>query len=260
MPKTWVFADYSQAEPRVVAWAGPVPKLQEWFRSGEDVHTNVTRMLARAVQERQLHLPGELFWRKPWSEYTKSDPERQVGKNTVNANNYGMGKRRFSVVTGLPERYADIVQGIYFALFPEIRTGYHKFIDRQLPRITIPQGWPIHFMTPIDDDLKRKAYSLYAQSTVGLMITDTLCDVSETFGVDMTARVTPEAIASWGYNVDLQIHDAIAVACDEVEVPAVVKTIRSYGERPITVRGEPLTIPMDFKVGPNWKDLENYKP
>lgn len=270
--RVWVFADYSQAEARVVAWAGPVPLLKAWFLSGEDVHTNVARMIAKVVQQNRLHMPGGLFEGKVWSDYSRKDPERGTAKSTVHGNNYGLGKRKFGLITGLPERYAGIIQEIYFGLFPEIRSGYQAGIDRQLRdtrSIITPQGWPITFYDMFGPELQRSAYSLYAQSTVGLLITKTLVGVSHHFDGHLAGRsggwvggglLTPNAIRSRGLDTRLQIHDALGVSSREEEVDYVCSVLKKYGEQTIVVGGEPLMIPMDFKVGPSWGDAKDYKP
>src|SRR4030095_3941040 len=104
--RVWMISDGSQAEARVVAWTGPVPMLKKWFETGEDVHTNVARLLALAVQDNKIDLPGGMFRNKHWREYGADDEERQIAKTTVHANNYGMGPEQFSFVTKIPERYA----------------------------------------------------------------------------------------------------------------------------------------------------------
>jgi len=259
MNKTWVFGDYAQAEPRIVAWAGPVPQLKAWFKEGKDVHTEVLRQISRVVQTGNIVLPNRLFARKPWQDYGKEDTERNLAKNTVNGNNYGLGKRKFGLITGLPERYAEILQRIYFRLFPEVRTGYQAWIKSQLPIITMPQGWPIQFYGRPDEEMERKAFSLYAQSTVGLLITKTLCDVCE-HHPDAKGIWTPQRIAAGGYPVQLQIHDAIGVpvADDPLAIREAVETISHYASQELIIKGEALVLPMDFRVGHSWGDLKPY--
>lgn len=262
--KTWIFADYSQAEARVVAWKGPVPALKQWFLDGEDVHTNVARYIARYVQTNRIRIPRDLFMAKPWNTYGKEDEERQISKTTVHANNYGMGKRKFALITGLPEAYAKIVQEIYFTLFPEVRTGYQRGIEDQLRRnrtIAIPQGWHKVFYDMWTDDMLRAAYAFYAQSTVGHMLVRTLSDCCEFLANEGIEVWTPEAIRSQGLDVQLQIHDAIGVSIedDPSTIEFACRAIRRFGEHPISINNEELVIPMDFKVGPSWGDATDYK-
>jgi hypothetical protein len=241
--------------------------MREWFQAGEDVHLNVCKMIARVTQENRITLPHRLFATKHWSEYVKADPERDISKQTVHANNYGMGKRRFGFITGLPERYAAMVQEIYFELFPEIRSGYQAWIDACLRKnrtIVTPQGWPIRFYDIFGPELQRSAYSLYPQSTVGLLITKTLTGISNHFARPIVGRVrqTPTAIRARGLDTRLQIHDALGVSCpnDNASINFACSLLRHYGHQSIIVGGEPLTIPMDFKVGNSWGEAKDYKP
>lgn len=257
--KVWVFADYKQAECMVVAWKGPVPKLKEWFKTGEDIHTNVCRLIAKTVQEHKIFIPNQLFTRKPWNEYSKDDPERDSpSKNTVHANNYGMQKRKFSLITGLPEKYAELIQGIYFALFPEIKTKYQAGIDEiartsKTLEIPVPPERRITFYDQYGEELKREMYAMYAQATVGDLLIDTFNDCWDSFerGVEPVLLKKPIYLP---VPIKLQVHDSIGVPVynNFRDIDAVCKTIKDIGERTIYINGDPLVIPMDFAVGKNW--------
>lgn len=265
MAKVWVFGDYSQAEARVVAWKGPVPSLKRWFLDGVDVHSMVAQQIARFVQTRGVKMPRGLFMTKPWEHYKKGDPERDLAKNTVHGNNYGLGKRKFALITGLPENYAAQVQDIYHHLFPEVRANYQKGIADELRKgrtLTTAQGWTRTFYDTWSDDLLRAGYAFYPQSTVGAMLVKTLTDVCEVFETNSSRDLlTPQHVRSRGLDVQLQIHDAIGVATedDPASLEWTVRTIKRLAEHPIVVGGEELVIPMDFKVGPSWGDLHDYK-
>lgn len=204
--KVWLFGDYSQAEVRVVAWRGPVPKLKEWFKNGVDVHTEVARMIGRVVQENRLKLPNMMFGAKHWSEFGKGDEERELSKRTVHANDYKMGIRKYAQITGLSEQHAELLQKIYFTLFPEIVTGYHAYIENEIRRTrTIwtpePVRWRKVFYDIINDDLLRKAYACYPQCTVGALLNKTLVEACEILRKDDPKIWTPDAILRGGYDV-----------------------------------------------------------
>lgn len=265
MAKIWVFGDYSQAEARVVAWKGPVPSLRQWFTEGVDVHSQVARQIARFVQTRGIKMPRNLFMTKPWDQYKKGDQERDLSKATVHGNNYGLGKRKFALLTGLPESYAGQVQDIYHHLFPEVRSNYQKGIGDELRKtrtLTTAQGWTRMFYDTWSDDLLRIAYAFYPQSTVGAMLVKTLVDVCEVFERDLgPGLLTPERIRARGMDCQLQIHDAVGVVTDDdpSTLRYTVQTIKRCAEHPLVINGEELVIPMDFKVGYSWGDLEDYK-
>src|SRR5437588_4146401 len=134
-PRIWLFADYNQAESRVVAWRGPVPKLREWYAAGVDVHSYVCRLIAKVIQENNVQTPTnqdtnvQLFKVKPPEAYGKGDEEREISKRTVHAYNYGMGVAKFAIITGLPEAFAAILLKIYSSLFPEIKSNYHSWVE-----------------------------------------------------------------------------------------------------------------------------------
>src|SRR6266576_5404068 len=188
MGKVFLFADYSQAEARVVSYAGPVPPMRTWFRDGVDIHLEVAKLIGRAVDEHKLHdvMPRvrhkktkELvrLWHKPWSDLNADDVERDISKQTVHGNNYDMGPKKFAIVTGLPEKIASIVQSIYHGLFPQIRENYHTWIKDQLrcdTTITNPWGWRRTFYDIYGPELERAAYAWYPQSTIGLLNIQTL--------------------------------------------------------------------------------------
>lgn len=268
MKKVWINADYSQAEARVVAWKGPVPALKTWFIEGADVHLNVAKMIARVVQAGKLKLPRNLFTGKPWDSYTADDPERQLAKNCVHGNNYGLGPVKFGLMTGLPKNAAEMVQNIYFSIFPEIKTGYQAGIRAAIDRdrtIVLPEPlcWKRTFYDIAGDELYRAAYAAYAQSTIGGKLVRLWTRLSHLFEETLPEGqlATPSNIRKMGLDVRLNVHDSVGVVVpnDEVVIEHTCRIIKKLGEEPLIINGESLVIPMDFKVGPNFGDLKKYK-
>lgn len=262
MSKVWVFADYSQAESRVVAWHGPIPLMKQWFVNKEDIHLNTAKVVGKFVNENKIRLPQGLF-SKPWEELTKKDAkERYVGKQTNHANNYGLGKITFSLRTGLPVKYAALIQDVYFATFPEVKTGYQARIVAQLKKdrtLVNPWGWKRCFYDIYGPELERAAWAWFAQSTIGILTLRMLKLVCTLFKQDLQIW-TPENIRSMGLDVQLDVHDSIGVVCEDTEVVEVVRLVKSTGEYPLVIGGEEVIIPLDFKIGDNWKDLHDYEP
>lgn len=268
MKYVWINADYSQAEARVVAWKGPVPALKTWFLNGEDVHLNVAKMIARVVQVGKIKLPRNLFMGKPWDTYTAEDPERQIAKNCVHGNNYGLGPFKFGLMTGLPKNAAEMVQNIYFSIFPEIKTGYQAGIRACIDHdrtITLPEpiDWKRTFYDISGDELYRAAYAAYAQSTIGgklVRLWDKLCHLFDD-DIPEGRLAKPSVIRTMGLDVRLNVHDSVGVIVPDSDdvILHTCRTIKKLGEEPLIINNEPLIIPMDFKVGPNFGDLKKYK-
>lgn len=293
-PRVWLFGDYNQAESRVVAWRGPVPKLRQWYIEGKDVHLHVTHLIARVIQESKLKLPNDLFMRKPWDEYTKEDEEREQAKRIVHGYNYEIGKSKMSLTLNVAEDVADILMKIYDRLFPEIRVAYHAWIRQQVQRTrTLWMPEPVRFRRvfwgAINDDLYRQAYASYPQCIVGAMLNRTLSRCSRIFKEDKDEKLkdqwcvwygpdnwsnwqrlrdldsrSPQAILWSGMDIRLNVHDAggISIPDDSDLIRWAAQTWKRIGEEPIMIeKDNPLIIPIDFKKGPTWgkTDLKDYK-
>src|SRR5262245_4744870 len=130
--RTWLFADYNQAESRVVAWRGPVPKLKQWYLDGEDVHLHVTKLIAKVIQENKLKTPNNLFHGKYYDTFIKGDEEREQCKRIVHGGNYGVQEDKVALILGVSVEFARLLLKIYFTLFPEIKTNYQGWIEKQI--------------------------------------------------------------------------------------------------------------------------------
>ena len=128
-PRTWLFPDMNQAESRVVAWRGPVPKLRQWYIEGQDVHLRMTQLIAKAIQDSKIPIPKRdglaIFTRKPWDEFIKGDEEREQTKRIVHGGNYEIGIKKTALILGVSETLAKILLAIYYSLNPEIKNNYH---------------------------------------------------------------------------------------------------------------------------------------
>lgn len=271
MSKVWVFGDYSQAEARVVAWRGPVPRLKQWFKDNEDIHINLAKLIAKIVQQGNIPLPRpgtnqrDLFSRTPWDKLTKSvdSHERDIAKNCNHANNYGVESAKFALMTGLPEPIARVIQAMHFKIFPEIKTGYQRWIDdclRSNSTIITPLGRRHTFYDRPSPDRSRSAYSLYAQNTIGDLLSLCMGRLHECFDSVSNFRVvSPDVLVKCGLDIALQEHDAVGVRSEESRVDETCKLIKDAGEIPLEIAGDTLIVPMEFKVGPSWGEAKEYK-
>jgi hypothetical protein len=263
--KIFIFGDYSQAEARVVAYAGPVQQLKEWFKQGVDVHLETAREIGKTVHEKKIQLPKNLFLRKRPEDYAKDDEERDLSKQTVYGNNYGQGAEKFSIVTGLPEVYAKVLQGIYHTRFPEIKGGYQRWIREQVDNtktLRTPFGGRIVFYDIINEDLYREAYAWFPQNIVGYLTSRWYSLNTRIFKDYKEVKVwTPTNLRSCGLDQRLQVHDSVGVVVDDDPsvISYAVKLMRENATQPCVLHGDNLIIPVDFKIGYNWGDLKDYK-
>lgn len=285
----------SQAESRVVAWRGPVPKLKQWFLEGKDVHSNTCQLIARVIQEGKLPTPKGMFKRQHWSEYVDKKScgeEREITKRVAHGYDNVIGKKRVSLILGIPEKDAQLLLDVHGKIFPEISKGYHRWVANEVKTTRMlvtpePVRFRKVFWDLINDDVLRQAYASYKQIIVASILNQTLYKCARIFKEDRDERFreqwinwyghenwdcwrklrdtgsrSPQAILWGGMDIRLNVHDAggISVPDDNDTLCWAASNWRAAGEVPIYITPEdPLVIPIDFKTGPTWGSLVDYK-
>jgi DNA polymerase I-like protein with 3'-5' exonuclease and polymerase domains len=237
--------DLAQAEPRVVAKLARDTDLSHKFETGFDVH----RMTASWFFGTRMDL------------ITKE--QRFVGKIGRNGGNYDMGKyrmweeintqaKRFGIEVFISEWRAGRILDIFHNYSPKIRGEFHEDVKRQLQdhgqvlvncfgrRRTFFERW--------GEDLWKEAYAWAASSVVS--------DHLKSRGLVLW-KATP--YARWV----CEAHDAFTVEVEERMADTFIATAREIMVVPIVFdRGsfprDSLTIPVDFEVGYNYRDMSKY--
>lgn len=225
-----VQADLSQAEARVVAYLAQERKLMEIFESGQDV----------------FKLVAHLMFNKPVESITEA--ERYNAKRVVHASNYGMGPRKFSVISGLNERSCNQLLEGYHATFPGIRL-WHRVVEGELARsrtLVTPFGRKRIFFGRWGDDLFREGYAFVPQSTVADLLNRGLMRVFYSLHAEC--------------DILLQVHDAIVIQTDTRDLQQVpfVDRLAECLLIPIPIFGKQLYIPVDISIGKNWDEVEKF--
>lgn len=109
-------------------------------------------------------------------------------------------------------------------------------------------GYRRKFHDPDPDNRLKDGANFFPQSTVAWLMNDSLPKLFERLhkpGVRMLLH---------------QVHDEVLWMCKPDEVPTIVKTCQEVMQRPFTVNGREMYIPVDFKVGENWgSGMKEYK-
>jgi len=228
--KVWIKADLSQAESRVLIWKARI----------------------RRIIERYLNDPGfsihkwntESIFKIPYDQVDKESKEYSNAKNGVFGANYGIGALKVSRMYNMDFQDAKFVIDNYHRYVPEVRDSYWKEIQEVLKEtrtITNPLGRQIIIFGRVDEEMFRKGYAYFPQSTIADLIL-LACAELDAQGVELL----------------LQVHDELDVQCPENEVLETAHKMKAAMERPLYFDGvpEPLTIPVEIKSGPNWYDLK----
>lgn len=240
-PPGWkVFeADLKQADARVVAWEAPEPKLIDFFRRGVDIH--------RYVAGRP-----ELF-NKAHALETVTKDERQLGKKTGHAANYGMMGATLAdsclleMGLFLSARRADQMLEGYHREFPGIRMRQQKIQMelRKCKKLVTPLGRERYFYGRLDDATFREAYAYTPPSTVVDIINKLIRHVAKNRNPEKCHAVN-------------QVHDSglWLIAEDyEEEMLQIVKAQSDWNPT-LSLPGGDLVIPVEVKLGDNWGELK----
>jgi DNA polymerase-1 len=233
MSKKLIEVDLKQAESRFIAWAGPVPKLQEMYEDGIDIH----KYVAATIYEK--------------SESEISYQERQLGKKAGHAANYDTTAptlaaaclKEMNLVVPLAQAQ-KILDGYHIAMQGGIRNWQQSVVDEvtQTKKLTTPFGRERIFYDRLGPDLYREAYAYVPQSTVPDIINHLMLHMFQ------TPRVT----------LLNQVHDSLLLEVDEGKELETIEKIKDQDSwnPTLDLKGGPLRIPIEIQIGKNWKELE----
>ncbi len=232
---TFIEVDLKQAESRFVAWDGPVPKLQEMYRDGIDIHRFVAS--------------HPLLFNKTMDKISKD--ERQLGKKTGHAANYGMQAETLStscllemnLILSVPKA-AQMLIGYHQALDGGV-LRWQKKIEEEISRtkkLITPLGYQRYFYDRIGHDLFKEAYAYKPQNTVVTVINYLMAYLYGKPGVTLLD----------------QIHDSLLLLTRVTNVLPILTLIKDQDawNPKMQLSGGELRIPIEIKHGSRWSSME----
>lgn len=245
-----VNVDGSQAENRLVAWLGPVPKMQAAFDADIDVHSETYSLM--------FGVPRDEVSREKGSAKLGDGvlSQRDVGKKTNHSGNYGISYKTFSINNQLQENVGKDLLRRYHQAYPGVQNNYQSGIKEQMLRtrtLTTPFGRKRKFLGFLNDDAYREGYSFIPQATVAYIINE--------WGLQPIYY--EEMFRDWV--LLLQVHDSLLFQVPRPETEEQIDklvgqflTLKNSLEQPIppgvlgSGNSEPLIIPTDFALGLNY--------
>ena len=223
--KTFIAADFSQAELRVLAHCSNDSNLIEAFKSGEDLH----------------YYTASLVFGKNIKDITKE--ERQVAKSCIFLIVYGGSYKKLAEQIGRSDKYAKDIFFRFQTQFPGI-FSFMKVVNkftktnkysmslfgrrRNLPNVDSP-------ITKYQYRALRQGLNFVIQSSTSDMVLNSLLNMKNK--IDELGLDDVEILAT--------VHDSIEVQCDTENTETVVKLIKECMED-ITYLKDKYN--MDFKV------------
>lgn len=229
---SFVVADYSQIELRLLAHMSRDKVLLEAFRNNEDIHTRTA---------------AEVFGVPPLM-VTKEH------RRNAKAVNFGIvyGQTGFGLATqlGIPRKEAEE----YIRLFFERYAGVKKFIDATIAecRKTGMSRTLVGRERPIPDINSKNpnARSFAERTAVNTPLQGTAADLIKIAMIRIAGRLETEG---WKSRMLLQVHDELVLEAPPEEIGQLRKMVKEVME---TVM--PLEVPLlvETGVGVNWRDAK----
>ena len=228
---TFVAADYSQIELRILAHMSAEPAIIESFRRGEDIHRRTASEVFKVA-------PGEV-----------TSLQRTIAKSANFAILYGVSAFGLSQATKIDQKEAQKYISDYFAMHPRVRA----FIDR-----TLVEGRDRGYVSTL---LGRRRYlpdlrsgnpvarNAAERMAMNAPVQGTASDMIKTAMVRIRAALVERGLKA---RMLLQVHDELLFEAPRAEVPAVEALAREIMEAAL-----PLDVPIvvDVKSGDDWSQV-----
>jgi DNA polymerase I-like protein with 3'-5' exonuclease and polymerase domains len=179
-----------------------------------------------------------------------TDEQRQLGKLLRHARNYDAGP---AVVQASAATAGIFLELSYCKRLLEIDdkkspylNRWHKTIIEEMgisgKTLTNALGRKRRFLGAWGPDMHKRGYAFKPQSTIG----------------DLLNKSIIHFYANYGelYRLLLQLHDGLYISYLKSERLKALRNLRKSMIRPILINKREVTIDVDFKAGPNWKDMK----
>jgi DNA polymerase-1 len=227
---SYISADYSQIELRLLAHLSEDPILLEAFRHHQDIH----RLTAAAV----FHVPIDLVSKE------MRDKSKAVNFGII----YGQGAFGLSQGLGIPQKEAAQFIAMYFKQYPKVKEFLEACKDRA--RVTgkavtitgreraIPEILSQNIM--IRNAAERLAVNTPFQGSAADLIKKAMLEIQEEI----------EKKKLQGFMI-LQIHDELIFEVPDDEIEIFKKLVKDKMEHVIKLK---VPLAVDVSVGKNWKE------
>lgn len=234
--------DMSQIEARIVAYVGNISTMMEVFEKGTDIHRMTAALIFQKYPEDISNEPGSTTIGN--GDYS----ERDIGKISNHAFNYGYGPGSFSIANEIPLDQAKWIFESYHSAYPGVRNGYWEVVKSQLREnrtLTNLYGRKVTFLNKWSDKFLNTAYSCIPQGSCGDHLNEkgiNFTYYNETYDFKSVELLT-------------QIHDSL-----EFQVPIelgvetharILTEIKKSLETPLEYKGRKFVVPADLTVKKN---------
>ena len=238
---TFIAADYSQIELRVLAYITKDPSLVRAFREGQDIHA------ATAAQ----------LFGVPIEQVDKN--QRRIAKSVVFGVIYGMSAFGLAQRTELSRTDAQSLIDGLFARFPGIRSYINETLER---------GQASGYVSTIfgrrreihDLQTKGPRRAAAEREAVNAPIQGTAADIMKIAMVKLARAIDERDLRT---RILLQVHDELILEAPNDEVEIAKDLVRAVMEHAYELKwsdedsvAQQVPLGVDVETGPNWEEMK----
>ncbi len=228
--RTFVSADYSQIELRVLAHFAQDRYLADAFAAGRDIHAETARKV--------FHVSGDV-----------SSEQRRIAKVVNFGLLYGMGPFRLAGDLKISQREAKQIIDEYFDAFPGIRTFMANAVETT--RATGYSSTMFGRRRRISDinSANHQLRTAAERMALNMPVQGTAADIIKIAMVRLDRRLRAQGLRA---DIVLQVHDELVLEVDDADVEAARDALVQEMEAAAT-----LTVPLVAQpgIGKRWDEL-----
>ncbi len=188
---TFVSADYSQIELRVMAYLSQDESLLDAFARGADIHTQTAAKLFNVVPDEVTHA------------------QRQVGKRINFSVLYGLTPYGLSKDLGIPFKDAKQYIDTYFAQYQGVRAWMDKVIEQTKEKGYVTTLYGRRRYIPAIYESNRSLYQEAVRIAVNTRVQGTAAEIMKIGMIELDKALKQHALSA---HMLLQIHDELLIS------------------------------------------------
>ncbi|MBX9830785.1 DNA polymerase I [Candidatus Babeliales bacterium] len=228
---SFIAADYSQIELRVLAHLSEDENLIEAFRQGRDIHTQTAAQLFDVAPD------------------LVTNEQRQIGKKINFSIIYGKSAYGLSQELEISATEAKKYIETYFAQYPKVKTWMESVIEKTLETGYVETWWGKRRYVPELAEKNKIRHELGRRIAVNTAVQGTAADIMKIAMIKLDQAFAAKKMASC---LILQIHDELVLEAPEHELSEAKSMVLAIMQE---VTDWKIPLDVSVKTGQNWGQI-----
>ncbi len=229
---SYVVADYSQVEIRVLAMLSNDTNLLQAFKNNEDIHTRTARFLF------------------PSSEHISSD-QRRIAKSVNFGVIYGITGFWLSKMIKATPRDATQYIDAFFAQYPQVREYYETIITKAKTTGYVETYYGRRRYVKGLKDANAMMRAGAEREAINMPVQGTAADIVKLAMIELHRKIRLGEIPG---KLIMQVHDELVMEVSDAEVSTTIRKLTEVMEWILSLWG--ISLRVDVHSGKNWAEAK----